>query len=220
MQISEFKNLIANMPVPYQAFTSKKTTWNKYIDEKNGAGEALRSIFGNSDKVTISRSDLSSLAQKQDLEQFIMATIIWGYPRGMRGNHVADLIRDFDKLIALLSDARKQPVQNWNAHFKKVGNITGIGLSTYTKFLTFMSAQIHDHSALILDERIIKVAKQEIFKELKMIRGLKTNNAARYYPSYLSCIHTIANELDLSAEKIEFFIFEFGLNLKPLPLPK
>lgn len=217
MRLSEFKKLIASMPVSYQAFTSKRVTWDSHLGGDNEAGKALRSIFGNSDEVTLSRSDLRGLASKPNLAQFVMATIIWGYPRGMRGNNVANLTNDLGQLTKLLSTARKQPVTDWNGHYKAVGEIAGIGLSSYTKFLSFLSAQVHGHSALILDDRIIRVASQGVFEELAPIRLLNTYNAGLSYPEYLSCIHSLANKLTVSAEEIEFFLFEFGLNLKPLP---
>jgi hypothetical protein len=222
MRLSEFKDLIANMPVSYQAVTSKKETWRSHIQEDNEAGKALRSIFENSDDVTVtlSRNDLRSLASKANLAQFVMATIIWGYPSSMRGNHVAKLTKNtknFETLTRLLSTARTQPVTDWCAHYKAVEEIAGIGLSTYTKFLNFLSVKVHGNSALILDDRIIRVASQRVFKELEPIRHLSRNNAERSYPEYLSCIDNLAKKLAVSTEKIEFFLFEFGLNLKPLP---
>jgi hypothetical protein len=136
----------------------------------------------------------------------------------MRGNNVANLISDFEKLTKLLSAAQKLPVQEWGVHYEAVGEVAGIGLSTYTKFLSFLSAQVHGHSALILDDRIIRVVSQGIFEELAPISSLGSYNAARLYPQYLSCMHSLATKLSVSAEEIEFFLFEFGLNLKPIPV--
>jgi hypothetical protein len=219
MQLAEFKNLIANMPVAYQAFASKRATWAFHIDKKNKAGNALRTIFGRSVEVTLSRSDLRNLASKPDLAEFVMATIIWGYPRGMRGNHVENLIGHIDTLTQLLGAAKAQPITSWEDHYANVGPINGIGLSTYTKFLSFLSIKVNGHSALILDDRIIRVANQDVFVDLRPLLNLSYQNAARYYPRYLKCLNTIATELSVSPEQLEFFLFEFGLNLKPSAQP-
>jgi 8-oxoguanine DNA glycosylase-like protein len=215
MRLSDFRDLIANMPVSYQAFKSKRSTWAKYARGNGSAASALRSIFGESEDVTMSRSDLRRLAMELDKARFVIATIIWGYPRGMRGNHVARLVTQLQPLTRLLSSARAQPLTDWNAHYEAVSAIAGIGLSTYTKFLTFLSVNVHGHGALILDDRIIRVANQAVFEELAPIRQLSTHNAVRSYPEYLSCVHGLADTLAVSAEKVEFFLFEFGLNLKP-----
>lgn len=105
----------------------------------DAAGGALRSIFGAGNEVKLSRNDLRGLASKPDLAQFVMATIIWGYPAGMRGNHVRNLIRHLGPLTQLLAEGRTQIVAEWSTHYAKVGPIAGIGLSTYTKFLNFLS---------------------------------------------------------------------------------
>ncbi len=217
MRLSSFRDLIAKMPISCQAFTSKRSTWEPHINRYDVAGEALTAIFGMSGEVTLSRSDLRSLACKPDLAQFVMATIIWGYPRGMRGNHVSSVISHLGSLTALISTARTQPVLDWSSHFEKVVPIAGIGLSTYTKFLSFLSVQIQGHTALILDDRIIRISNGGLFEELAPLRGLKEHNAVRSYPEYLVCIHSLARSFEVSAEGIEFFLFEFGLNLKPPP---
>jgi hypothetical protein len=220
MQLSEFRNLIAIMPVEYQASISKRSTWEKHMRGNNKvAGDALRSVFdtfGTLDKVTLSRSDLRGLAHKPDLAQFVMATIVWGYTSGGRGKNIANLIEDFDALTQLLSEARTQTVPEWNTHYEKARPIRGIGLSTYMKFLNFLSVQVQGHAALILDDRIIRVAKQGIFEELAPLREL-SKNPVRSYPSYLMHMHSVANSLEVSSEAIEFFLFEFGLKLKRHP---
>lgn len=217
MRLSEFKNLIASMPVPYQAFASKRATWKKHIGCDNEAGVALRAIFGKSDEVTLSRNDLRGFASKPDLAQFVMATIIWGYPQGMRGNHVENMIGHFGSLTQLLVATKTQPVTDWKRHYAKVGSIKGIGLSTYTKFLNFLSVQVQGLATLILDDRIIRVANKGVFEELKQVNDLSSQNAAASYPEYLRYAHDIATQLSVSPEQIEFFLFEYGLSLKPLP---
>ena len=214
MRLSEFRTLVANMPVDYQAFTSKQSIWASHLNRNDNAGGALRTIFGTSHEVTLSRSDLRSFACKPDLAQFVMAAIIWGYPRGMRGNHVSNLIGHLGSLTQLLSAARTQTVADWGTHYTRVRPIVGIGLSTYTKFLSFLSVHVQGYTALILDDRIIRVANQCVFEELAPLRGLSYDNAPRSYPQYLECIHGLAEDLEVSPEQIEFFLFEFGLNLK------
>ena len=92
--------------------------------------------------------------------------------------------------------------------------IHGIGLSTYTKLLHFLSATIEGHGALILDQRIIEVVQQNLFEELAAIRRLTSANASRLYPKYLECMDDAASQLSLPPDKIEVFLFEFGLHLK------
>jgi hypothetical protein len=142
-----------------------------------------------------------------------MATIVWGYTSGGRGKNIANLIKEFDELTELLSEIRTQTIPAWNIHYEKVKKIKGIGLSTYTKFLNFLSVEVQGHTALILDNRIIRVTRQGIWKELAPLE-LSNSNAVRCYPCYLKHMHSAANSLKVSPEALEFFLFEFGLSLK------
>jgi hypothetical protein len=158
MQLSKFRNLIAIMPVDYQSSTSKRSTWEKHLSG-NEASDALLSVldaFSTGSLVILSRRDLRDLAHKSNLAQFVMATIVWGYTSGGRGNNVKNLMCNLDRLTQLLSEACTQPVADWNDHYKKVKNIKGLGPSTYTKFLNFLSVKVHGYAALILDDRIIR----------------------------------------------------------------
>jgi len=208
MRISEFKPLIANMPVDRHAFTSKLSTW-KLVESVDAT---FKSIFGASPRVTLSRGDLRQLARKANLSEFIVGTILWGYPNGMRGNHFLNIIADFDAVKRLLASARQ--IDDWQAHSEGLKLIRGLGLSTYTKLLQFLPAVVQQFNALILDQRIIDVVQQNVFDELEPLHGLSSDNAAKRYPEYLKCMATISAELEVPTENIEFFLFEFGLHLK------
>src|SRR5882724_7693895 len=216
MQLSEFRDLIEIMPVSFQASTSKRSTWEKHLLENNKASEALRSIldaFGPKDMIILSRRDLLYLARKSSLERFVMATIVWGYTSGGRGKNVANLMSDLAELTGLLSEARDHEIADWKKHYEAVETIKGIGLSTYSKFLNFLSVKVDGDQALILDDRIIRVLSQDVWQELCVLREL-SKNPVRSYPKYLKEMRRIANSLEVSAEALEFFLFEFGLNLK------
>jgi hypothetical protein len=61
LSLHDFRDLIANMPVFHQAFTSKQPTWASHMSGDGTAAAALRTIFDESDEVTLSRSDLRCL---------------------------------------------------------------------------------------------------------------------------------------------------------------
>jgi hypothetical protein len=121
----------------------------------------------------------------------------------MRGNHAANIADNLAALTGLLGEARLG-ISNWKEHFEKVEAIPGLGLSTYTKFLNFLSVSVSGKTALILDKRIIDVAKSHVF----------TASLTGRYPTYLQRMHSIADILEVEAENLEFFLYEFGLNLK------
>ena len=209
VHLSDFKSLIAAMPTLYQAFTAKRTTknWAAVLQRRDRAGEAMRHIFGDADSIRVSRYDLRERARLENLDWVVMGTLLWGYPDGMRGNHAANIADNLAALTGLLGEARLG-ILNWKEHFEKVGAIPGIGLSTYTKFLNFLSVSVSGKTALILDKRIIDVAKSRAFEEFT--GSLRASG----YPTYLERMHSIADTLEVEAENLEFFFYEFGLKLK------
>jgi hypothetical protein len=96
----------------------------------------------------------------------------------MRGKHVANICSHLGPLTELLAAARAKSVINWEEHYASVRPIVGIGLSTYTKFLNFLSVNIQGCPALILDGRIIQVAKRGIFEELAPLEELRGGDNA------------------------------------------
>lgn len=212
LRLSDFTALIADMPTHLQSFTSKRETknWGSILNRQDRAGDAMRHIFEGQDSVDVSRGELREFARQESLDCFVMATLLWGYPDGMRGKNAANISASFDALVDLLGIARNG-ITNWAGHFPHVDEIRGVGLSTYTKFLCFLSVDVVGHTALILDQRIIVVAARRIFEEFQ------GNFSSRTYPDYLQLMHGIAHDLEVPAENLEFFLYEFGLNLKELP---
>jgi hypothetical protein len=151
---------------------------------------------------------------------FVVATVLWGYPAGMRGTLVEDIRGSFPALINLLEAARTGRIDTWAAHCDALALIRGVGLSTYTKFLTFLAIPIEAHVAMIFDSRIAKVARRQVFDEMTPIRGVTYENGLRRYPEYLRWMHSTAVKLNVPAENLEFFLYEFGGNLKDVtPAP-
>ncbi len=211
--MERFNSLIRSMPVDEQAFTSKQSTWSQYFNGYGEASNILQHIFNNKNSVQISRLDLFRLAQKDDLGYLIIATILWGYPRGMRGNYFSSILSQFQQIKDALLEAQVG-IDNWLEHYKKIKKIEGLGLSTYTKFLYFMGATVENHSALILDKRIIDTLQRELFIELNPISHISIHTAVSKYPLYLGTMDSLSQSVGTESDKIEMFLFEFGLNLK------
>ncbi len=212
-KIRRFQRLIQAIPLDEQAFMSKKSTWAKYLNQQYFASEILEKIFSGENEVQISRKDLFDLAKQDNLEYFIIVTILWGYPRGMRGNHFENLVSQMQELVEALQEARNG-IDDWSAHYEKIININGLGLSTYSKFLYFLEVKVEGFNALILDNRITDTLNKKLFSEFVHIGKIRYDNAVSKYPNYLRIMDNISKDLNVNSGKVEMFIFEFGQNLK------
>lgn len=212
--MERFRDLIANMPVREQAFTSKKETWEKYIPELAGIDDLIVEIFGHNKSVEISRHDLFTLAEDRKIKKFVFATVIWGYPAGMRGHHFQSLFHSINHIEENLISCCGKNIENWKEHYKSVALIEGLGLSTYTKFLYFLKVTIERLSALILDQRLIDVFRKGIFLECRDLKNIRYDNAPDLYPRYLRMMDSMATKYRVNSGNLEMFLFEFGANLK------
>ena len=211
--MNRFKDLILAMPENEQAFTSQKQTWEKYLNNESSSSRLLNDFFFNKDSIQLSRQDLFNFADEADLNQFVIATILWGYPAGLRGNNFGNISNNLEIIVSLLEKA-KNGISDWNSHYKQVQEIKGLGLSTYTKFLYFLKVSVNSVPALIFDDRIIKTINNNVFLDFSSLNNIRSHNVHTHYPSYLTEMDKIATKLKVKHGKLEMFIFEFGLNLK------
>lgn len=213
MSLTKYKNLIESMPIKEQAFESNLETWDKFKDLEI-VNETLYNPFGTKTKIKLSRNDLFELSNFQEnIPHSIISIIVWGYPRGMRGNSFKKIIKQINELSESILTAKREPT-DWNYHQNILNNIEGLGLSTYSKLLYFHNIKIENKKSLILDERIIKTINKSIFSEFEDLKGINYSNAPAKYTKYLSIMETISHKLSIDSEKLEMFLFTFGNNLK------
>jgi hypothetical protein len=171
-------------------------------------------VFRHDKTVEISRHDLLVLGEGYKIKLFVFATVIWGYPAGMRGRHFQSIFQSINDIEKILMSNRQANIENWAEHYGLVDQVEGLGLSTYTKFLHFIRATINSLPALILDQRLIDVFRKGIFRECRDLKTIHYGNAPYLYPKYLEMMDCIANKYHVDSGKLEMFLFEFGANLK------
>lgn len=206
MQLSDFKDLISAIPVCQHSVNVKKGKWNIH-----GQKATIQKIFGHLKVITISRNDLFKTV---DIDEFIVKTLMWGYPTGGRGNNITKVLEEtnFRKLVKLLQQYRNDNVTLEELK-RDIKTIKGVNLSTMSKLLHFLKINVNDETALILDQKIINIISNNRFVELHPLIGIKYNKAIDRYVEYLKTINQLATKIQVLADQIELFLFMFGLNL-------
>jgi hypothetical protein len=191
LKVADFSELIKVLPEQQQSFTIKKKNWESYFDKPYGP---LLSSHFTSDEIEISRHDIFLTT---DLDELIIKTLLWGYPAGMRGNNFSSIMKSLSELKGYLKKA-EAGIRNWKAHDIK---IPGLGLSTYSKLLFFIRAEVEGFPALILDQRIINAIGKKVFTDLEPTRNITYQNGWSTYPEYLGLINRIASDNDMPPRK-------------------
>ena len=220
MRLSQYRTLIASLPVHQQSFTSKRRTWGQNIPAE------MAGLFGSSAALTMSRGDVFAIAKTTppDIRRLVYAVILWGYPAGGRGKNFERMVAKMDVLEGLLSKIRVQngnEIPDWSAHWneafrevRSANRIDGVGLSTYSKMLYFLRARVNGHPCLILDNVLMEVFNAGKFDEFAHLETIRYDNAWQHYPAYLKSMADEATNLDVSGDSLEMFLFTFGPILK------
>ena len=203
--ISEYKDLISNLPVEQQSSTIKKEIW-KRIEYKRKA-EIERDIFGNEDSIEISRKDIFA---ETDITKKIIMILMWGYPTGGRGNNIQNLLEKINDIIDILKSINKKNLIEAEARkeIENLNSITGLGMSTWTKFLYFFDVSIDSNKCQIFDLKIIASLNKKQFDEFEQ-KIWKQN--IDYYFNYNKMLNKIATTLKVFPDRIELFLFLFNL---------
>lgn len=221
--LKKYKKLISEMPLSEHSSTSEKRTWEEK-EGKKGCKDIVESLFGEKKSFTVSREDVfryAKQAKKNETnsawKKFICATLVWGWPAGNRGYIKSMVNEDIGRLVKhFKSISPKITFEEFKTKYRK-RDITGLGLSAYTKFLYFLEISIDGKPALILDKKLIEVFKREVFQDFNVLKGIRYDNAIKeYYTIYLEQMHKLGKELELGprgAEKLEMFLFILGSNL-------
>lgn len=210
ISIKKYIGVINVLPVGEQAFTIKANNWKSLISKKH-----FHELFENETSICLSRQDIHNT---NNLELFILKTILWGYPSGMRGKNFNSIYQQIDGLSRILNVPKKESMTKGNLLLlqDQFNHIKGLGLSTYSKFLYFKNFIFDGFSALILDERIIRIFNNEIFSEFGALNNISHYNSGKIYYNYIQIMSEISKEMETSPAKLEQFLFIFGNHLKPI----
>ena len=217
MTLGQYKNLIRNLPHLDQAFETKKSTWQQHIRLSEIFLAYCNKHF-TSDTIKLSRLDVFNSC-RNDFVEGLFATIMWGYPRNMRGNNFMKILSALpsNKIQSCFPEDKNLSESEFIAIAKKLKS-TGIGLSTYSKLLYFFGYTVERTHCLILDRRIIEVLNDKnVFTELQpltQLEGINEYNKLKKYVSYLQVMAEVSRVNNYKSDQLELFLFLMGRNLK------
>jgi hypothetical protein len=212
MRLSDYCNLIKNLPYLQQAFTTKKETWRTACRQSRDFRQFCDSHFeGETHK--LSRHDVFSAA-KRDFHSGLYSTILWGYSRNMRGNNLHTILSSVTGIKAALSGNRELSAVDFKVMCESLEN-KRVGLSTLSKLLYFFKFTLEGNKCLILDSRILTVLNTDIFQEFYELRNISEYNKKNLYSKYLEMVREISGKGNYQEDQLELFLFQFGNNLKP-----
>jgi len=206
MRIISFAQLIKQLPEAQHSFSIKKTNWTK-------TKEVIK-LFKKNDSMNISRTDLFELGESSEevSKEFIIKVLMWGYPTAGRGKNIQNALAKIEEISHYLTTSKKN---NINEEDLINGiKLSGIGLSTLSKFLFFLKIKMKEYPTVILDLRLINMLRAATFDELTNLKEITYSKAPKMYYFYVKTISSISKKIGCSVGQLEMFLFIFGSNLK------
>ena len=207
MKLIAFRNFIKEIPCQNLGFDIKAKNWKVKSQQIN-----IDRIFNGVETITLNRSHLQDASQ--NTVDYILKTLMWGYPTKGRGKNIEKLLlkESFNKLSIILNGYRNQQI-SFDRFKSDIGSISGLGLSTMSKFTTFLNTRINGKKAVILDLQIIKSINRGTFEEFNSLKDITYINALKRYEEYISIIQELSIITKASPEQIENFLFTFGRSI-------
>ncbi len=105
MKIIEFENFIREFPYKNQSFDIKRDNWK--IENQQ---VFIDKIFSGSRIITLNRNDLINISW--NTKEFIIKTLMWGYPTKGRGRNIENILNDKNwvQLITILENYKDKNI--------------------------------------------------------------------------------------------------------------
>lgn len=154
--------------------------------------------FIEKNEISISRTEL---LKEENLERKLIGTLLWGYPQGMRGGYLNDILNNRQSIISLIQSNSN----NYENLINKLFSTRGLGLATITKLLYFNKIETDAGCFIPIIDRYVRDA-MAIFSEFK---GIAIN---RDMVSYIRDISRLFSTTvtDANYDDVEFFLFTVG----------
>jgi|WetSurMetagenome_2_1015567.scaffolds.fasta_scaffold267617_2 hypothetical protein len=223
VKITEYEELLWNIPVEKQAFVTKRETWEKrlkILDNKNACKKIIQNLFGDRSEIEITRGEI--LEADDDTSEKLVKILLWGYPSGGRGENIQELFKNIKNIEKTLDDIRDLQKKkgfltedDYKLTVKEFEKINCLGISTWTKFLYFFNIKIEEYPCVIFDRQICNSLNRNQIEEFSDIKDIKhtEDDYVRYLQYVSKCTHVFKSR-KISQDKIELFLFYFNNHFK------
>lgn len=207
-KISNYYKLIKELPINEQSTRIKKNVWEriKYKDKD----KIEESIFLDFSEIELSRF---CVKKETDIRKKIVMVLMWGYPTGGRGNNIQNVLVNLDELVNIFTNYNKKNLnlKDFENLISSFSRISGLGISTWTKFLYFFEISVENIKCEIFDLKIVESLNKKQFVELKDKHWIQDFSN---YMEYINLIDEISNKINVQPDQVELFLFYFNLYYK------
>lgn len=193
-------NAASQFPESTHGFYIDSVIWKEHLEYLPNVGPPY----------LIRRDDLYRAYEKEVLNKAVILTLMWGYPRGGRGNNIAKAIDSLNRQSCEWKKLPKFGNVLTESSYNDLLEIKGIGLSTLSKILNFNRNVVSGCPCIIFDEVMFSAFKKPPFlswktRDGKELKHYNKNLSFEKYATYLQIMYERCN----TPQQLEATIFCF-----------
>ena len=148
--------------------------WNYLRTENPAIRKKIDNVFERytENDNLVGRALIKDITSK-DLAEGVIATIVWGYPKGRYpgGRGFNPMLDQIDEIIEILMIGRERSGSiDATELCYRFSRVSGIGISTYSKMLYFAEVETKEGLCLIYDQMIMRAISVSMEPELEPLQ--------------------------------------------------
>ena len=183
------------------------------LEERNTtARDNNAMLFLNRDEISISRQDIFSINAKDNIDQFIVSVLYWGFPTNMHG-----ICRKVFESYSVIRDLTLKILNQPNVTLEYyqediypiIARCYGVKMAFFSKLFYFCRMSINGIPCLILDSFVYKGLGCVDDAQIKQIQVEADGYNYKFMPyySYIQGINALSERAQVRGEQIEYILF-------------
>jgi len=207
-KLFHFSKLIKAVDTGDQTTISKNLSyrWSKHFAGFPWVETVISSLKKDDGSYRVSRNDIYNTVDPMDR---LVKIVFWGYPNAFQdGNYLRNILKNAEIITESLGEVGT--ILRINDYLELFNNlksrVSGIGVSTISKILTFWRIKAASSESVIVDSRVMECVR--LFDDFK---GMPTaTETADGYCEMVKKINSIAKSIEATPEQVEYFLFKMG----------
>lgn len=204
IKISSKLDNIKVISVESHTILVKEKYWRKFYETEN----EIENIFNGKDAIKISRKEI---IDEKNSKTRILKTLMWGYPKTRHSNNIKAILERIETVEEILQNIKDKNLSRNEAegYIQQLFGISGLGMSTCSKFLYFFGVSIDQKKCLIFDRCIVSTLNPPFSNFILDTSNTWERDLIHYY-DYINKVNEVSSEMNVTPDQVELFLFNFA----------
>ena len=136
---------------------------------------------------------------------------MWGYPKARHSKNIKAILERIETVEEILQNIKDKNLSQNEAeeYIQQLFGISGLGMSTCSKFLYFFGVSIDQKKCLIFDRCIVSTLNPPFSNFILDTSNTWEQDLIHYY-YYINRVNEVSSEMNVTPDQVELFLFNFA----------